>query len=306
MPTALITGTSTGIGLETAIAFARKGYRVFAGLRSPAKASLLQKAIGGGLPIVMVKLDVDDDDSVAHAVSSVLEHAGAIDVLVNNAGIGKRGAIELLSLETSKAMFETNYFGAIRMMRAVLPGMRPRRSGAIVNVTSLCGRVALPLHGHYTASKYALEAASEALAGEMRPFGVRVAIIEPGVILTPIFTKGDSTIDPSHPYLTAVNRLSRFFAAQLVDPTMPAAVADTIIEAVETDAPRLRYLVGQDARALMAGRSGISDETWIGLNAEADEDRFVARALEVFGMDLYNPPSAFSRSLARRTQASAG
>ena len=306
MPTALITGTSTGIGLETAIAFARKGYRVFAGLRSPARAPLLQKAIGEGLPIVMVQLDVDDDDSVDHAVTGVLQHAGAIDVLVNNAGIGKSGAIELLSIAASKAMFETNYFGPIRMMRAVLPGMRARRSGAIVNVTSLCGRVSIPLHGHYTASKYALEAASEALAGEMRPFGVRVAIIEPGVILTPIFTKGDSTIDPSTPYLTAVNRLGRFFAAQLVDPTMPGCVADTIIEAVETDAPRLRYPVGEDARALMAGRGRISDETWIELNAEPDEERFVARALEAFGMDLYNPPSAFSRSLSKRTQASAG
>ena len=306
MPTALITGTSTGIGLETAIAFARKGYRVFAGLRSPAKASLIQKAIGEGLPIVMVQLDVDNDDSVEDAVSDVLAHAGSIDVLVNNAGIGKRGAIELLSIKASKAMFETNYFGAIRMMRAVLPGMRARCSGAIVNVTSLCGRVSIPLHGHYTASKYALEAASEALAGEMRPFGVRVAIIEPGVILTPIFTKGESVIDPSTPYLAAINRLSRFFGSQLVDPTMPAAVAGTIIEAVETDAPRLRYLVGEDARALMAGRGGISDETWIELNAEPDEEQFVARALEVFGMDLFNPPSAFSRSLPKRTQASAG
>ena len=306
MPTALITGTSTGIGLETAVAFARKGYRVFAGLRSPVSASLLQTAIVDGLPIVMVQLDVDDDDSVENAVSDVLAQAGAIDVLVNNAGVGVAGAIELLSIEASKSMFETNYFGAIRMIRAVVPGMRVRRSGTIVNVTSLAGRIAIPMHGHYTASKYALEAASEALAGEMRPFGVRVAIIEPGVILTPIFTKSESVIDPSTPYLTAINRLWRFFAAQLVDPKMPAAVAETIIEAVETDSPRLRYLVGEDAVACAAGRGQISDEEWIELNAEPDEERFVARALEVFGVDLYNPPSAFGRARSTRTQASAG
>lgn len=134
MPTAFIIGTSTGSGLETAISFARKGYRVFAGLRSPAKASLLPKAIGEDLPIVTVQLDVDNDDSVDHAVSDVLAHAGAIDVLVNNAGIGIAGAIESLSIEASKAMFETNYFGAIRMIRAIVPGMRARRSGTIVNV----------------------------------------------------------------------------------------------------------------------------------------------------------------------------
>lgn len=166
--------------------------------------------------------------------------------------------------------------------------------------------MSIPVHGHYAASKYAIEAASEALAGEMRPFGVRVAIIEPDVILTPIFTKAETVIDPSTPYLTAINRLWRFFAAQLVNPTMPASVADTIIEAVETDAPRLRYLVGEDARACAAGRSQISDETWIDLNAEPDEERFVARAIEVFGVDLYNSPSAFSRSRSKRAQASAG
>src|SRR6476620_10152042 len=121
MPTVLITGTSTGIGFETAITFARRGYRVFAGLRSPAKAALLQKAIADGLPIVMVQLDVDDEKSVNSDVSGVLEHAGAIDVLVNNAGIGVGGALELVSIDASKAMFETNYFGAIRMIRAVVP-----------------------------------------------------------------------------------------------------------------------------------------------------------------------------------------
>ena len=306
MPTVLITGTSTGIGLETAIAFARKGYRVFAALRSPAKAALLQKAIGEGLPIVMVQMDVNNDASVSDGVSEVLAYAGAIDVLVNNAGIGVGGPLEQVSIADSKAMFETNYFGAIRMIRAVVPRMRTRRSGAIVNVTSAAGRIAIPIHGHYAATKFALEAASESLAGEMRPFGVRVAIIEPGVVLTPIFTKAESVIDPSTPYLTAINRLWRFFATQLVDPTMPSAVAETIIEVVETETPRLRYTVGEDAAVLVAGRARISDEVWIELNAEPDEDRFVAKALEIFGADLYNPPSMFSRMRSQRTQASAG
>ncbi|MEO8129714.1 MAG: SDR family NAD(P)-dependent oxidoreductase, partial [Bryobacteraceae bacterium] len=227
------------------------------------------------------------------------------DVLVNNAGIGVAGPIEQVSIADSKALFETNYFGAIRTIRAVVPGMRSRRSGAIVNVTSVAGRIAIPIHGHYAATKFALEAVSESLAGEMQPFGVRVAIIEPGVILTPIFTKAESVIDPSTPYLTAIHRLWRFFAAQLVDPTMPAAVADTIVEAVETDTPRLRYVVGEDGAVLVAGRSKMADEAWIELNAEPDEDRFVAKALEAFGADLYNPPSMFSRMRSKRTQASA-
>ena len=271
----LITGSSSGIGLATALHFARKGHRVFASLRDPDAAAGLQRAAADGLPLTLVRLDVTDDASVARGVAEVLSQAGHIDVLVNNAGIGGSGPVERASLERARQTFETNYFGAVRMIRAALPGMRDRRSGAIVNVTSIAGRIALPAHSHYAASKFALEALSEGLAAEVRPFGIRVAIVEPGVIPTPILSKRPANLPSPAPYETPVRRLSRYFQKQLVEPTPVEAVAEAIEHAATTDSPRLRYLVGKDAHALMRGRAQLSDEQWIAGHAlEGDEDFF--------------------------------
>jgi NAD(P)-dependent dehydrogenase (short-subunit alcohol dehydrogenase family) len=294
MLTALITGTSTGIGLETALAFARKDYRVFAGVRHPATASALHEAVAQRLPIVPIPLDVDRDDSVEQAVGEVLDRVGAVDVLVNNAGFGAMGPLELLPIETARALFETNYFGAIRMIRAVVPGMRQRRSGAIVNISSVFGRLTMATHGHYAATKFALEAATEALAAEMLPFGVRVALIEPGVIWTAIWSKGGGPAERDNPYFTAMRRLGRFFKSQLDGPAMPDTVAEAVLHAVETDRPRLRYAVGADAHACLEGRDRLSGEEWIAWQAEAGDEGFEARAREIFGADLYHPPSANS------------
>src|ERR1022692_2452458 len=228
MLTALVTGTSTGIGLETALYFADRGYRVFAGARKP-------EVIEHRPNIVPVKLDVDQDESVHACVAEVLKEAGAIDVLVNNAGVGLAGAVEMVPLERVRQMFETNFYGAVRMMQAVLPSMRERRSGTVVNVTSMMGHVTLGCHGFYSATKFALAAVSESLAMEIKPFGVRVAIIEPGVILTPIWKKGEATMPEGHPYGLAMARLWRLFEAQLAGGTMPDAVARAIYEAVHTD-----------------------------------------------------------------------
>jgi NAD(P)-dependent dehydrogenase (short-subunit alcohol dehydrogenase family) len=182
----LITGCSTGIGLATAIHFARGGHEVYAGVRNVAGATELTGAIGlEKLSIRPVTLDVDDSASVERAIREVLDHSRRIDVPVNNAGIGGGGAIEEVPLDFAKAMFETHYFGAIRMIQAVVPGMRAQRSGAIVNVSSVWGRLGVAGHGHYCAAKHALEAASEALAQEVVAFGIRVAIVEPGVVATP-------------------------------------------------------------------------------------------------------------------------
>jgi NAD(P)-dependent dehydrogenase (short-subunit alcohol dehydrogenase family) len=296
MPVVFVTGASTGIGLETAVAFARKGYRVYAGVRSPEKADLLEAAISQGLPISTAKLDVNEDESVKRAVEQVLGESAAIDVLVNNAGIGGGGPVELVPISLSKEIFETNYFGAIRMIRAVLPGMRERRSGAIVNVTSAAGRVAVGSHAHYSATKFALEAASESLAAEVAPHGIRVVLVEPGCVLTPIWQKAEGEFSTDGPYGLAVRRLFRIFDAQLAEPTMPDEIADVIVHAVETDQPRLRYPAGKDAEFLIPGRHRLTDEEWIALQTEPDEDRFVARAREIFGIDLYNPPSARART----------
>ena len=285
MKVALITGSSTGIGLETALHLAEHGYRVFATARNPEASEGLRKAAGR---LETVRLDVDDDASVDQAVAVTLEQAGRIDVLVNNAGVGGGGPIEVAPLEKARQTFETNYFGAIRMIRAVVPGMRERRSGVIVNVTSVAGRVVLPAHSHYAASKFALEAASESLAQELAPYGVRVAVIEPGVVLTPIFGKGGSKqFDPAAPSMFAIRRLWALFAAQLSEPTLPIECARTIRLAIEDPEPKLRYPVGRDAALFLAGRSHVSDEEWIAMSAIEDDEAFFDRAREVFGADLY-------------------
>lgn len=284
MPTALITGTSTGIGKETALHFARQGYKVFAGARNPA-------AVESHPNIVAVALDVDRDESVRNAVDRVQREAGAIDVLVNNAGIGFASAVEYAPLEKVRAVFETNFYGAVRMMQATLPSMRERRSGTIVNITSVMGHLTLGCHAFYAASKFALAAVSESLAIEVKPFGIRVAIIEPGVILTPIWNKGEAVMPEGHGYELAMGRLWRLFAAQLADGTTADAVAASVYEAVHTTSPKLRYAVGADAEVMVSARDRLSAAEWEGLQSEPDEERFLARAKEVFGEDLYNAPS---------------
>ena len=285
MKVALITGSSTGIGLETALHLAKHGYRVFASARNPEASEGLRNAKGR---VETVRLDVDDDVSVRRAVSETLERAGRIDVLVNNAGVGGGGPIEVTPLERARQTFETNYFGAIRMIQAVVPGMRERRSGVIVNVTSVAGRVVLAAHSHYAASKFALEAASESLAQELAPYGVRVAVVEPGVVLTPIFDKGGSKqLDPELPSMAAVRRLWALFAAQLQNPTLPIACAETIRRAIEDPQPKLRYAVGRDADLYLAGRARLTDEEWIAASAIEDDEAYFDRMREIFGADLY-------------------
>jgi NAD(P)-dependent dehydrogenase (short-subunit alcohol dehydrogenase family) len=288
MPTALITGTSTGIGLETALYFARNGYRVFAGARKP-------EAVEHHPNIVPVKLDVDQDASVRECVDGVLREAGAIDVLVNNAGIGIAGAIEMVPLDRARAMFETNFWGAVRMMQAVLPSMRARRSSTIINVTSLMGHVTLGGHGFYAATKYALSAVSETLAIEAKPLGIKVAIIEPGVILTPIWSKAEALMPENHPYQQGMGRLWRLFNAQLEGGTLPGVVARAIYDAVQEGATKLRYPVGADAEVVAATRDRMSAGEWAALMTEEDEDTFVAKAEAAFGVDLLNPPSLNAR-----------
>jgi len=288
MPTSLITGTSTGIGLETALHFARNGYRVFAGARKP-------EAVERHANIVPIRLDVDNDASVREGVAKVLREAGAIDVLVNNAGIGIAGAIEHVPLDRTRAMFETNFFGAVRMMQSVLPSMRERRSGTIVNVTSIMGHITTGGHGFYAATKFALAAVSETLAIETRRLGIKVAIIEPGVILTPIWGKAEALMPQNHDYQQAMARLMRWFNAQLDGGTLPDVVARAIHDAVQEGCVKVRYPVGPDAELIAKTRDRMTSAEWAALLTEEDEAGFVAKAEAAFGADLLNPPSLNAR-----------
>ena len=286
MDVVLVTGTSTGIGLATALHFARKGHRVFAGVRSVAGATELTQAIEREtLPIRPIVLDVDDAASVARGVGEVLGEAGRVDVLVNNAGIGGGGPVEEVPVEWVKTLFETNYFGAIRMIQAVLPGMRERRHGAIVNVSSIFGRMALPGHGHYAAVKHALEAISEALAQEVLAFGIRVAIIEPGVVRTPIFAKARRFNDPASPYAAHLRRLMLIYQKLMPHAARPAAVAEVIDEAVTTGTPRLRWVVGEDGKRLVEGRRRLGDEEYIAAARPMSDEDYLKLTRERYGFD---------------------
>jgi NAD(P)-dependent dehydrogenase (short-subunit alcohol dehydrogenase family) len=260
----LVTGASTGIGLATATRFARAGHDVFGGVRRP-------EAVPGDVPFAKLRLDVTSDTSVAEAVSST----GPVDVLVNNAGIVIGGPVEIATIEDAKAVFETNYFGALRMIRAVLPGMRERGRGTILTVTSVAARVGSPTHSHYAASKSALETLSECLAQEVAGFGVRVVIVEPGVVDTPIFAKSPETPQAAGPYRVHAERLWRYFQSRLREgANPPELVAEVIEHAVTTSDPRLRYVVGQDAEAVIRVRGAVADEEWIRLRSVLDDNEY--------------------------------
>jgi len=284
MAIALVTGASSGIGLATAITLARSGHSVIATMRNPSAAGELQKiATEEKLAVSVTALNVDDDASVREAFGKALADRGHIDVLVNNAGIGGGGSVEEVPVEFFRQMMETNFFGALRCMKAVIPGMRVRRQGCIINVTSVAGRVALAPQAPYSASKFALEAVSECLAQEMKAFNVRVAIVEPGVIATPIFGKAKPLAKDS-PYPHS-RRLRAMFAASLTKPTSPYVVGEQIRKIIESDSWQLRYPVGPDAEPLMKWRASRTDEEIVNAGASTDEE-YEAGVKREFGLDV--------------------
>ena len=289
MPVSLVTGTSTGIGFATALHLAKHGHTVVATMRNLGKAAPLEAAAREqGVSLVVRELDVTSPESIERAIAATREREGAIDVLVNNAGIGGATPLELTPEAEHRAMFEANYWGPIRMIQAVLPSMRERRRGCIVNVTSIAGRIATPNQIPYSASKHALAAASEALAHEVAAFGVRVAIIEPGVIQTAIFENSASATryDKASPYRQIMRRNGKLFAAGFRNPGQPETVAAAILEAITTERPRLRYPVGADAEGIAAGRPRVSDEEWVAMGGELSDEEYNARFKRYFGIEL--------------------
>jgi NAD(P)-dependent dehydrogenase (short-subunit alcohol dehydrogenase family) len=285
MALVLITGTSTGIGLATAVAFGRAGYDVYATMRNPDHApELAAVAANERLPVKVLAMDVDDDASVGRAIAGVLADKGRIDVLVNNAGIGVDGPVEELPLSEFRRAMETNYFGALRCIQAVIAGMRERRSGHIVNVSSVAGKLAGPAHAPYTASKWALEAMSEALAAEVKRFGIRVSIVEPGVIATAIFGKRrEISANTRYPH---ERRLYALFDASLKHPVSPSVVADKMVEIVQSATWKLRHPVGPDAEPFLQYRASMSDEQWVDLMSVETDQEWAAIVKRDFGLDV--------------------
>jgi NAD(P)-dependent dehydrogenase (short-subunit alcohol dehydrogenase family) len=239
------------------------------------------------LPIEVIPLDVTATASVAGAVEAVSKH-GPVDVLVNNAGIGGATPLEIQPEDEPQRMFETNYFGAIRCIRAVLPAMRERRRGTIVNVSSIAGLIATPNQIAYSASKWALECAGEALAHEVRRFGIRVVNVAPGVVMTKIFENSTEATryDRTSPYQPIMRRNGKLFAAGFREPAQPEDVAETILTAITQDEYRLRWVVGKDAVGLSEGRARISDESWVAMGDDLADDDYNRRFFEYFAIRL--------------------
>ena len=284
MSTILVTGASRGIGLATALAFARAGHQVAATMRNPAAAPELARAAAAEkLAVSVFTMDVNDDDSVQQAVRRIEAELGPVEVLVNNAGIERTGSVEEMPVSAFREVMETNCFGAIRCIQAVLPGMRERRSGCIANVTSISGKLASSPMGAYAASKFALEAVSECLAQEVKPYGIRVCVVEPGIIDTDmarnISEAGDASVYPNQ------RRMAALFAAALKHPTPPGVVADKLVEIADGGSWQFRHPVGPDAAPFLQWRASLSDEAWVEWGA-LDDDAWYARLKADFGMDV--------------------
>ena len=284
MRVTVITGCSTGIGLVTARHLARRGDRVYATARHPDRSAALQEAASAEPNLQTLPLDVTDDKSVASAIETVLAREGHIDALVNNAGIGVFGTFEFTPEAEARATFETNFWGVMRVTRAVLPSMRARRKGVIVNISSVAGKLAGPAMGVYPASKFALEAASEALAREVYAHGVRVAIVEPGFVVTPILDKAiDSMpLDAASPYADVERRVNMMFTNAKQVGSDPQAIAEVIEEAIASNASKLRYPAGADASVVLAARARMSDEDWIAMGRTMTDEEYFAEMGKLF------------------------
>jgi NAD(P)-dependent dehydrogenase (short-subunit alcohol dehydrogenase family) len=282
MKSVIITGANRGIGLETALAFAGAGYKVFATMRNPDSATVLkQKIKEESLSISVSAMDVNADESVKSCIDAILQENGSVDVLVNNAGIERHGSVEELSMADFKDVMETNYFGVLRCTKALLPSMRKNRNGCIINVASIAGRIANTPLGAYNASKFALEAVSESLAQEVKPFNIRVVIVEPGIINTQMANDISASDECIYPQ---TKRFAGLFVASLKKPTPPTIVAEKILEIADSQLWQLRYPVGPDALPFLQWRASMTDEQYVDWNAATDEEWYNA-VQNTFGLD---------------------
>jgi NAD(P)-dependent dehydrogenase (short-subunit alcohol dehydrogenase family) len=262
---AVVTGSSSGIGFETSLALAKKGFRVYATMRNLSKRDTLQSlADREGLPISIVQLDVTNENSIKKAVESILsETRDRIDVLVNNAGYVLNGFFEDLAVDEIKAQFDTNLFGVVRVTQAVLPTMRKQRSGRIITISSGAGRFGYPGGSAYVSSKFALEGLSESMAYELEQFGIKVVLVEPGFIRTNIgnnMVVAKKAQDPSSPYVSMMQMMSSRMKGFVENASTPDLVANTVVEAATVKDPNLRYLAGKDVEQMVMAKKSMSDE----------------------------------------------
>ena len=261
---AVVTGSSTGIGYETSLILSRNGFLTYATMRNLNKSKNIKSvATKESLPIQIRQLDVTDEVSVTNAIQAISSEAGRIDVLINNAGYGLNGAFEDLAIDEIKTQYETNVFGLVRTTQAVLPIMRRQRSGTIVNISSGAGRFGFPSSSAYVSTKFAVEGLSESLSYELEPFGIRVVIVEPGVIRTNFLdgvVVAKKSKDQNSPYSQMMQKVTTGFEEMMKNASSPDVVAKVVLNAIRDKNPNLRYLAGSDVEKWLGGKRKVADE----------------------------------------------
>lgn len=257
---ALVSDSSAGIGHETALVLARNGYDTYAGIRDlTLSRDLLHVAKEEKLPLRIIQLDVNSDSSVNIGVKKVLKEQNRIDLLVNNLGYILLGCFEDVSMNEMKALFETNFYGTVRTARAVLPVMRKHKSGIIINISSIAGRIGFPISSAFVSSQFAIEGLSESMRFELEPFGIHVSIIEPGMVrITNIpnsMVLANNAKKLSSPYSKITGNIEQMIETGI----SPEEVAYTILKAVQSKPPLPRYLVGNDAAMITENRKLMTD-----------------------------------------------
>jgi len=254
-----------GIGFETSLTLARNGFYTYATVRKLEEGSrqVIDIAKKENLPLQVIQLDVNNDKSVIDATNSIVKEKGSIDVVINNAGYLLFGAFEDTSIDDIRAQFETNFFGAVRVMQAVIPIMRNQRNGKIVNITSVGGRIAFPFDSIYHGTKFALEGLSESIQYELEPFGIKIILIEPGAVSSNFWknmkTAAKATESTNSPYSQIENKMSEAVNQMAQNTIHPSEVAKAILEAVTSDTPDFRYVVGKDGTMIIEARKNMSE-----------------------------------------------
>ena len=283
-----MTGANSGIGRATAIHLAAQGYDVYGTVRDRTRATkLAAMSTERDVEVRLVELDVADDGSVRRGFDEILGHTeGRVDVLVNNAGVAGNGTVEDTEPDHYLDAMNVNLCGPVRCCQAVLPRMRERGRGAIVNVTSVVGRVAALAQSPYVASKWALEGISEGMAQELAPFGIRVVIVEPGITKSAIFAKSVDFPHVTGAYDAPYQRMFQMYATGIPVATDPFEVAEVIHRAATSDEPQLRYVTSWGAQELIQGRERMTDADWLALGAAPDDAAYYALFEELFGLDI--------------------
>ncbi len=258
---AVVTGSSSGIGYETALALARDGFHTYATMRNTSKASEIQEAAKKEkLKIDVIELDVDKEESIKSAINKIISEKNRIDVLVNNAGYMVFGCVEDVPLNDFRQQFETNFFSIVRIIQKVAPIMRKQGSGTIVNISSVVGRMGLPGSSAYISTKFALEGLTECLRYELGQFGIKITLIEPGVIKTNFFSsmkKVEPKSDPRYKELT--EKILSGLKMMVEMGTHPSEVAKVVIKAINDKEILPRYVAGNDASMFLEAKKMKTD-----------------------------------------------